>query len=42
MPQTIFYGKDGNIIGFFLGTRPRPVFEQAFRSTLGNTSAGTD
>jgi thiol-disulfide isomerase/thioredoxin len=42
MPQTIFYGKDGNIIGFFLGTRPRPVFEQAFRATLGALSNGTD
>jgi thiol-disulfide isomerase/thioredoxin len=42
MPQTIFYGKDGNIIGFFLGTRARPVFEQAFRATLGAPSSGTD
>jgi thiol-disulfide isomerase/thioredoxin len=35
MPQTIFYGRDGRILGFFLGTRPQPVFEQAFRATLG-------
>jgi thiol-disulfide isomerase/thioredoxin len=35
MPQTIFYGRDGQILGFFLGTRPQPVFEQAFRATLG-------
>jgi thiol-disulfide isomerase/thioredoxin len=42
MPQTIFYGKDGNIIGFFLGTRPRPAFEQAFRATLGTLSNGSD
>jgi len=37
MPQTIFYGKDGNVIGFFLGSRPRPQFEQAFRATLGGS-----
>jgi thiol-disulfide isomerase/thioredoxin len=35
MPQTVFYGRDGQILGFFLGTRPHPVFEQAFRATLG-------
>jgi thiol-disulfide isomerase/thioredoxin len=35
MPQTVFYGRDGQILGFFLGTRPQPVFEQAFRATLG-------
>ncbi len=31
MPQTIFYTRDGRIGAYFLGTRPRPVFEQAFR-----------
>ena len=41
MPQTIFYGKDGSVVGFFLGSRPRPQFEQAFRATLGGPpSAG--
>ena len=40
MPQTIFYGRDGQILGFFLGTRPRPVFEQAFRAALGATGGG--
>src|ERR1700722_18558345 len=39
MPQTMFYGKDGNVVGFFLGSRPRPQFEQAFRATLGGASA---
>jgi thiol-disulfide isomerase/thioredoxin len=39
MPQTIFYRRDGQILGFFLGSRPQPVFEQAFRATLG--PAGT-
>jgi thiol-disulfide isomerase/thioredoxin len=34
MPQTIFYSRDGHIGGYFLGTRPRPVFEQAFRDLL--------
>lgn len=37
MPQTMFYGKDGNVIGFFLGSRPRAQFEQAFRATLGGS-----
>jgi len=39
MPQTIFYGRDGNVVGFFLGSRPRPQFEEAFRATLGGTTA---
>jgi thiol-disulfide isomerase/thioredoxin len=38
MPQTIFYGRDGNIIGYFLGTRPRAAFEQAFRATLATAA----
>ncbi len=38
MPQTMFYGKDGNVVGFFLGSRPRAQFEQAFRATLGSAS----
>jgi len=42
MPQTIFYGRDGSVVGFFLGSRPRPQFEQAFRATLGGvTPPGT-
>ena len=39
MPQTIFYTRDGHINLFFLGTRPRPVFEQAFRDLLTKTGA---
>lgn len=39
MPQTIFYGRDGSVVGFFLGSRPRPQFEQAFRATLGGAAA---
>jgi cytochrome c biogenesis protein CcmG, thiol:disulfide interchange protein DsbE len=42
MPQTIFYGRDGNIIGFFLGTRPRAEFEQAFHATLSAAVTATD
>jgi thiol-disulfide isomerase/thioredoxin len=34
MPQTIFYTRDGHIATFFLGTRPRPVFEQTFSDLL--------
>jgi thiol-disulfide isomerase/thioredoxin len=41
MPQTIFYGRDGSIVGFFLGTRPRAEFEQAFRATLATTPNST-
>jgi thiol-disulfide isomerase/thioredoxin len=41
MPQTIFYGRDGNIAGFFLGTRPRAEFEQAFRATLARTASSS-
>jgi thiol-disulfide isomerase/thioredoxin len=40
MPQTVFYGRDGHIAGFFLGTRPRPAFEEAFRATLASTPSG--
>ncbi|MFZ3217371.1 MAG: TlpA disulfide reductase family protein [Candidatus Acidiferrales bacterium] len=42
MPQTIFYGRDGHIVGFFLGSRPRPVFEQAFRATLGSPTGAAE
>jgi thiol-disulfide isomerase/thioredoxin len=40
MPQTVFYGRDGQILGYFLGTRTQPIFEQAFRATLGQTGSG--
>jgi cytochrome c biogenesis protein CcmG, thiol:disulfide interchange protein DsbE len=42
MPQTVFYTRDGHIGGFFLGTRPRPVFEQAFRDLLTKPTARND
>jgi thiol-disulfide isomerase/thioredoxin len=40
MPQTIFYGRDGQILGFFLGTGPKSDFEKAFRGTLGPAGSG--
>ena len=39
MPQTVFYTRDGRINLYFLGTRPRPVFEQAFRDLLPKSAA---
>ena len=30
LPSTLFYSRDGRLIGQFIGTRPRSVFEQAF------------
>ena len=42
MPQTVFYARDGRINGYFLGTRPRPVFEQAFRDILAKPAAQSD
>jgi thiol-disulfide isomerase/thioredoxin len=42
MPQTVFYTRDGRIAGYFLGTRPRPVFEQAFRDLLAKPTAHND
>jgi thiol-disulfide isomerase/thioredoxin len=39
MPQTIFYTRDGHINLYFLGTRARPVFEQAFRDLLPKPAA---
>ena len=34
MPETVFYSADGRILGSFVGTRPREVFEQAIRAIL--------
>ena len=42
MPQTVFYTRDGHIGGSFLGTRPRPAFEQAFRDLLIKPTAHND
>jgi thiol-disulfide isomerase/thioredoxin len=40
MPQTIFYGRDGQILGSFLGASPKSVFEKAFRAMLGPAGSG--
>jgi len=34
MPETVFYSADGHILGSFVGSRPREVFEQAIRAIL--------
>jgi thiol-disulfide isomerase/thioredoxin len=34
MPITVFYGRDGRIVGQFVGTRTRPEFDQVFRALL--------
>jgi thiol-disulfide isomerase/thioredoxin len=39
MPQTVFYGRDGRIAGYFVGTRPRPEFEQAFRDLIASRAS---
>jgi thiol-disulfide isomerase/thioredoxin len=41
MPETVFYAADGRILGSFVGSRPREVFEQAIRAILATgTNAG--
>jgi thiol-disulfide isomerase/thioredoxin len=42
MPETVFYGRDGRIVGSFAGTRPRPMFEQAFRVLLENRASSAN
>lgn len=39
MPQTIFYDRDGRIVGYFFGSRPREMFEQAIRQILASPAA---
>ena len=41
MPETVFYAADGRILGSFVGSRPREVFEQDIRAILATgTNAG--
>jgi thiol-disulfide isomerase/thioredoxin len=41
MPETVFYAADGHIVGSFVGSRPREVFEQDIRAILATaTTAG--
>jgi thiol-disulfide isomerase/thioredoxin len=37
IPSTIFYGRDGQIVEQFVGTRPRAAFEEAIREILAAT-----
>jgi thiol-disulfide isomerase/thioredoxin len=36
MPETIFYGRDGRIIGHFVGSQPRAAFEEGIRQVLAS------
>jgi thiol-disulfide isomerase/thioredoxin len=39
MPETIFYGRDGHIIGHFVGAQPRAAFEEGIRQVLASPGA---
>ena len=39
MPETVFYGRDGHLIGHFIGEQPRASFEQAIRTILASPAA---
>ena len=39
MPETIFYGRDGHIIGHFVGSQSRAAFEEGIRQVLASPSA---
>ena len=39
MPETIFYGRDGRIIGHFVGSQPRAAFEEGIRQVLASPGA---
>ncbi len=39
MPQTVFYGRDGHIARYLVGSRPRSAFEDAIRLILVNKDA---
>lgn len=39
MPETIFYGRDGRIIGHFVGEQPRAAFEEGIRQVLASPGA---
>jgi len=34
MPETVFYARDGHIVGHFIGEQPRASFEQAIQLIL--------
>jgi len=39
MPETIFYGRDGHIIGHFVGGQSRASFEEGIRQVLASPAA---
>lgn len=39
MPETIFYGRDGRIVGHFVGEQPREAFEQGIHMILGTSAS---
>jgi thiol-disulfide isomerase/thioredoxin len=39
MPETIFYGRDGRIVGHFEGEHTRPDFEQAIQQILASPAS---
>lgn len=39
MPETIFYGRDGRIVGHFIGEQPRAAFEEGIRQVLSSPGA---
>ncbi|HWZ54011.1 MAG TPA: TlpA disulfide reductase family protein [Candidatus Acidoferrales bacterium] len=41
MPETIFYGRDGRIIGHFIGEQPRAAFEEGIHQVLASPGAQT-
>ncbi len=36
MPETIFYGRDGRILGHFIGQQPRAAFEEGIHQVLAS------
>lgn len=39
MPQTVFYGRDGHIARYLVGSRPRSAFEDAIRLIMVSSGA---
>jgi thiol-disulfide isomerase/thioredoxin len=39
MPETVFYGRDGQIAGHFVGEQPRATFEQGIQTILASPPA---
>ena len=41
MPETIFYGRDGRIIGHFVGAQPRASFEEGIKQVLASPAGSS-